>query len=137
VQYFCFFISGQEIGINIEDVIETTSLDSFTVLPNAPKHILGLVNHRGNILPVISLLRFFDLSGNDSLSNVVYLKKDSQMLGLTASKLSKTIKYDEDIIPFPKNIDDKIRDYYLGIIKYKNRTIQVLNTEKLIESIKI
>lgn len=134
---FCFFIGNQEIGINIGNVIETSSIETFTVLPNVPKFIVGLVNLRGEIVPIISLIKFLQMNYNESLSKVIYLKRDDIVFGVSITSLSKTIQVEEkDILPYPKNVSQELREYYSGIIHYGERNIQILDVDTVINSIR-
>ncbi|HAR63887.1 MAG: hypothetical protein DKM50_11325 [Candidatus Margulisiibacteriota bacterium] len=137
MQLFCFFIGQQEIGIPIDYVIETSCLESFTLLPNAPKYILGLVNLRGDIVPIINLSKFFKLTWDNSISKILFINKDSILFGIIISKLSKPVVVDkDDINEYPRNINQSIREYFSGIVHVHGRNIQVLDLGKLINSIK-
>lgn len=137
MQLFCIFIGQQEIGIPIEHVIETSTLDTYTVLPGTPKFIVGLVNLRGEIIPVFNLSRLMGASIDYSINKTVYLSLDGITFGVLLSKLSSTIKINPlEIDPYPASISGEVRSLFSGIIHYPDRNIQILDIAKLIYFIK-
>lgn len=58
-QYLTFMLAGEEYGVDILRVQEIKGWDSATKIPNTPDYILGVINLRGTIVPIIDLrLRF-------------------------------------------------------------------------------
>jgi purine-binding chemotaxis protein CheW len=58
-QLLTFILAGEEYGVDILRVQEIKGWDSVTPIPNTPKHILGVINLRGTIVPIVDLrLRF-------------------------------------------------------------------------------
>lgn len=58
-----FSLAGERYGVETTHVLEVISLRELTPVPCTPPVILGVVNHRGRILPVLDLRRLFGLSG--------------------------------------------------------------------------
>lgn len=58
-QYLTFMLAGEEYGVDILRVQEIKGWDAATKIPNTPEYILGVINLRGTIVPIIDLrLRF-------------------------------------------------------------------------------
>ena len=58
-QFLTFMLAGEEYGIDILRVQEIKGLDSVTEIPNTPDFVLGVINLRGTVIPVVDLrLRF-------------------------------------------------------------------------------
>jgi purine-binding chemotaxis protein CheW len=57
-EYFCFRMGELHFGVASEHVLEVVRPGPLTALPKAPAFILGVCAHRGEILPVLDLLRF-------------------------------------------------------------------------------
>jgi len=60
-QLLTFILAGEEYGVNILRVQEIKGWDSVTPIPNTPQHILGVINLRGTIVPIIDLRLRFNL----------------------------------------------------------------------------
>lgn len=57
-EFFCFELGGLRMGIPSENVREVLRAGPLTPLPRSPSYILGVTGHRGEVLPVLDLLRF-------------------------------------------------------------------------------
>lgn len=60
-QYLTFMLAGEEYGLDILRVQEIKGWDGATPMPNMPDYILGVINLRGTIVPVIDLRKHFGL----------------------------------------------------------------------------
>ena len=54
-QYLTFLLNGEEYGVEILKVQEIKSWGPYTPLPKSPAHVLGVINLRGAIVPIIDL----------------------------------------------------------------------------------
>ena len=57
-EYFVFRVGGVLMGVRSEHVREVTRMGMVTPLPKAPAFVLGVVGHRGEVFPLLDLLRF-------------------------------------------------------------------------------
>lgn len=57
-EYFIFKCGDHTMGVKSEHVREVTRMSSLTPLPRSPSFLLGVVGHRGAVVPLIDLLRF-------------------------------------------------------------------------------
>ena len=60
-QYLTFMLAGEEYGVDILCVQEITGWSGVTPLPNMPDFILGIINLRGAVVPIIGLRKCFGL----------------------------------------------------------------------------
>lgn len=60
-QYLTFMLDGEEYGVDILRVQEIKGWDGVTPLPNMPDFILGVINLRGTVVPIIDLRKHFGL----------------------------------------------------------------------------
>ena len=60
-QYLTFMLAGEEYGVDILRVQEIKGWSGVTPMPNMPDYILGVINLRGTIVPVIDLRKQFDM----------------------------------------------------------------------------
>lgn len=60
-QYLTFMLADEEYGIDILRVQEIKGWDGVTPIPNMPDHILGVINLRGTVVPIIDLRKHFEL----------------------------------------------------------------------------
>ncbi len=60
-QYLTFMLAGEEYGVDILRVQEIKGWDRVTRIPNTPPYVLGVINLRGAVVPIIDLRRRFGL----------------------------------------------------------------------------
>ncbi len=60
-QYLTFRLAGEEYGVNILKVQEIKGWSEVTPMPNTPEAILGVINLRGTVVPIVELRRHFNL----------------------------------------------------------------------------
>lgn len=60
-QYLTFKLAGEEYGVDILRVQEIRGWDTVTAIPNMPDYILGVINLRGTVVPIIDFRRRFNL----------------------------------------------------------------------------
>ena len=60
-QYLSFKLANEEYGVDILKVQEIKGWEGVTPIPNMPEYILGVINLRGTVVPIVDLRRFFHL----------------------------------------------------------------------------
>jgi purine-binding chemotaxis protein CheW len=64
-QYLTFLLAGEEYGVDILRVQEIKGWDKVTRIPHTPDYVLGVINLRGAVVPIIDLRRRFGLETID------------------------------------------------------------------------
>src|ERR1700724_4802579 len=60
-QYLTFLLAGEEYGVDILRVQEIKGWDKVTRIPHTPDYVLGVINLRGAVVPILDLRRRFGL----------------------------------------------------------------------------
>jgi len=118
-------------------VREVYPLNDFTSLPCVPAFILGIVNVRGQILPVVDLKKFYNLpeKGLGELNKIIILHNEDMEFGILADEIEGTkVIYEEDILPIPAIISGIGKKYLKGITK---ENMIILSAEILLSDISI
>jgi purine-binding chemotaxis protein CheW len=76
-----FSLSDARYAVKTGDVAEVTPLRELTPVPCTPPFVRGVVNHRGRILAVLDLGKFFELAGQS-------IRQDSFIIAVEARGLS-------------------------------------------------
>ena len=63
LELLVFSLAGERYGIETVHILEVIPLRELTLVPNAPPFVLGVVNHRGRIVPVLDFRRLVELVG--------------------------------------------------------------------------
>jgi len=98
-----FSLAGERYGIETTYVLEVIPLRELTPVPCTPPVILGVVNHRGHILPVLDLRRLFELPGQGVTEGgqVVAVEAGGMTFGVFTDSVAGTIRVAADKIALP------------------------------------
>jgi purine-binding chemotaxis protein CheW len=90
-RYMTFRIGEQDYGIGILDVNEIVSLQSITEVPDVPAYVKGMINLRGNVIPVVDVrLRFgMDPRDYDARTCVVVITVAGVTVGLVVDHVNE------------------------------------------------
>jgi len=107
-QYLTFILSAEEFGIPVMSIKEITEYGHMTKVPMVPDFIQGVVNLRGNVVPVISLASKFGLEIKPIDKRTCIIIMDVQMgdkkmvMGVVVDKVLQVIEIpDTNIEPAP------------------------------------
>ena len=84
-----FVLASERYAVESRFIREVEVLESLTPLPCTPAFVLGIVNLRGEILPVIDLKKFFDLpeKGLSDLNKIIVLQSGRMLFGILADAI--------------------------------------------------
>ncbi len=134
IQIVCFKIGKEEYGIDILQVQEILKLPKVTKLPKSLDYIMGVMDLRGKVIPIIDLSRKFRIaSDNISGSNrAIVVDIGGKQVGLGIDSVSHVLKVDsKDIEPPPPVVKGISGKYIVGIAKMESGFIVVLDISKL------
>ncbi len=139
IQYLTFYLGHEVYGINISYIKEVIEYIPVTKVPLVPEYIAGVVNLRGNIIPVLDVVQLFftkNLSDN-KFSDIIIIEINDGGQDFTVGILIDAVK--EVVSISHENIDEtpdfgtKIRtDYISGVGKLKNEFIILLEIMKVL-----
>lgn len=134
-------IGEEEFGIEITKVVEILKSQKVFQLPNLPVFLSGVINLRGEIIPVIDLrkrLGIKDIKGKD---RIVVIRFGKEKIGLIVNDIKEIIDLGPSDISSPPSIFRGLKtEYMIGIGKKDDRIIIILNLENILtteEQIKI
>jgi purine-binding chemotaxis protein CheW len=138
VQYLTFLLDGEMFGVDVCETREILDLPALTKIPQSPEYMLGVINLRGSIVPVVDLRRKFETAGSTPPGNscVIVLEvstaEGALVIGALADEVCEVIDLDaEQIRPAPR-LGSKMRtDYLKGIGQYQERFILLLETGRI------
>jgi purine-binding chemotaxis protein CheW len=107
-QYLTFMLAGEEYGVDILRVQEIKGWDKVTRIPHTPDYVLGVINLRGAVVPIIDLRRRFGLEaiafGPTTVVVVVRVAggRDERTVGVVVDAVSEVYNVEtEDTKPPP------------------------------------
>jgi purine-binding chemotaxis protein CheW len=135
LQMINFTVGGDEYAVEIQKVREVINFREITQLPKAPSFVKGIINLRGEVIPVIDLREKFGLSheGYSPLTNVVIVEIGRKAVGVVVDSVRHVIRVaPSDLAPSPPFIGGLSGRYVNGVAKLGERLIVVLDMEKIL-----
>ena len=140
-QYLTFLLAGEEYGVDILKVQEIRSWEQPTILPNAADYILGVINLRGTVVPIIDLRRRFAMERSQfgKTTVVVVVKVSSadkeRTIGIVVDAVSEVYNVsDEQIRPAPDLGGAISTEFVKGLATLGEKMIILLDIDKLIST---
>lgn len=138
-QYLTFLLGSEEYGINILKVQEIRGWSPATEIPNSPNYLLGVINLRGIVVPVIDLRIKFSLShAGFTPSTVVIIVKitmhdEERTVGIVVDTVSDVYNISaEDVQVVPDFGSIIATEYITGLARIDEKMLILLNVDKLI-----
>ena len=129
-----FRLGSGEYAIDIMQAKEIIKMEKITLIPNAPYFVEGVINLRGNIIPIIDLKKRFNLeeSEGDKNTGIIIAKIEDVDMGIMIDSISKVVSMaNSDIQPPPSMLQGIGQRYIKGVGKMEDKLLVVLDLDKL------
>lgn len=138
LQILSFELDGDWFGIAIATIQEVLEYRNVTKVPRTPDFMMGVINLRGKVIPVVDLRRQFSMQVSqpkiDTCIIIVHVEIDNEhtVLGVLADRVQEVVEIPlVDINPAPK-MGNKIDNAFIeGIAKHEDDFIILLKTERV------
>ncbi len=134
-QFVVFRIDNEEYGADINKVTIIEKIMNFARVPTAPIYIKGVINLRGDIIPVMDLRLRLGLpeKEEDEDTRIIIFSINNVQFGVIVDAVSEVLQLEETQIESVGSIiSDKAVDYVSGVAKAESKLVTLLNLEKLI-----
>ena len=130
-----FIVDDQIFGIEITALREIRGWSAVTPLPDTPDHVLGIVNLRGTVLPIIDLAARLGLTRTapTDRSIIMVTDVDGKMTGLLADRVSDIVAVEpETIQPAPMQADGTRNTFLSGLIARDDDMVGLISLSDVI-----
>ncbi|ENM5741827.1 chemotaxis protein CheW [Vibrio metoecus] len=136
-EFLSFILDDEEYGIPILEVREVRGWSPVRVIPNAPPFVIGLLDIRGEYIPILDLKRRLGLVPveiNATTVVVVINAANQQPLGLIVDAVAEVYALSEQEIKRAPSISTVIGNQYVkGIAAIKNRHLVLIDIDALFD----
>lgn len=137
-QYIVAKIGCEQYGIDIAYVDNIVRMQKITRVPKTQPYFMGVINLRGEIIPVMSMREKLDL-GDTKITNttrIIIIKPEpAGCLGLVVDEVKEVVTLTEDMIE--KVSYDNGRDdagfYVTGVANFNDTLISLINISGIID----
>lgn len=135
VQLVAFILEGEEFAVDIQQVREVLKMTQVTPLPQSADFIEGVINLRGEVIPVVDLRKRFELSAGERTdqTRIIIVEIEENEVGLIVDSVSEVLRIPEkNIQPPPATVAGTRTDLIEGVGKLDERLIIILRLEKIL-----
>ena len=130
-----FELDQELYGADIADVAEMMPMQSIMPLPNVEEHVLGLINLRGSIVPVIDLRIIFGLTCNPLglESRIIIMCANELLVGMLADRMWELLRLPPDAFqPPPADASKAQAEFFKEVGQINDRMLVVLDIKKIL-----
>ena len=136
-QLVVFGLGKEEFGIDISRVREIVRLQNITAIPRSMDFVEGIVNLRGQIVPIVDLCKRFRVAGansaEESARRIIVVNMAEQNIGILVDGVSEILRIPDDSIePTPPIVAGGVAaEFIRGVAKLDDRLIIFLELDKV------
>lgn len=138
-QYLTFILNNEVYGISINSVKEVIEYGSVTTVPMMPKFVKGVLNLRGEVVPVVDLsIRFGDLPTKIhkrsciAILDVLFEQKKT-VIGVVVDAVNDVVELQTDHIKEPPEFGAKIQAQFIqGVAHIDEHFVIILEPDRVL-----
>ena len=133
LQLVSFKVGNEEFGLDILKVQEIIRLRDLTRVPNLPDFVDGVINLRGQVIPVIGLRRRLGVeqAEADKRTRIVVAEVNGHILGFVVDEVSEVLRISPETVEPPPQMGNVERKYVQGIGKIEDRLLIIIDPSLL------
>ncbi len=140
-QYLTFQLAGEEYGVDILRVQEIKGWERATRIPHAPHYVLGVINLRGAIVPIIELRRRFGLEsvafGPTTVVIVVKVasERGERTVGMVVDAVCEVYNVGASDVKPPPEVGSSVDTAFVrGLATVEQKMLILLDIDRLINA---
>lgn len=136
-EFLSFVLGDESYALDIMSVKEIRGYETVTKIANAPAFVKGVLNLRGDIVPIVDLRMKFDIgqATYDEFTIVIMLSVNDRIVGVVVDAVSDVIKLSAQAILPPPEFGVSFNSRFLrGLATVENKMIILVNIAALIGS---
>jgi len=130
LQYIVVNIGNEQYGINIKYIDNIVRIQKITRVPKTQPYYKGVINLRGEIIPVMSIRIKLGLEDDEitDKSRIIIVKVENASIGIIVDQVKEVVTLDEDNIEnMATDVNDEFSAYINAIGKSKGELITLLD----------
>ena len=134
-KYLIFSMDKDHFGLEIRYITEIIGMRPITEVPEMPGYMLGVINNRGKILPIMEARRRFKRAPReyDEKACIIVIETSAISFGLLVDSVVEVLAIDDDDISPPPELKNNLK-YMKGIGKVGDRVNLLLDCQELLLS---
>ncbi len=141
-QYLTFTLDGEVFALDITKVREVLEYGAVTRVPRTPEFMCGVINLRGNVVPVVDLRRKFGMGITEQTVNTcsviteVEIDGETTLLGALADSVQEVIEFDADQIEPPPRMGTRLDTAFIrGMGRRGEGFVMILDIDRVFSAV--
>ena len=137
-QYLTFKLAGEVFALDISKVREVMDFTTVTKVPQTPDFMVGVINLRGSVVPVVDMRLKFGMTMTEKSVNTciiiveIELDGETTVLGALADSVQEVMELDPGDIEPPPRIGTRLKTKFVkGMGKRNDHFIIILDIDKV------
>jgi purine-binding chemotaxis protein CheW len=144
VRICLFSISGDTYAVTVDILAEIIIPQKVFPVPTTPSHVIGIINLRGNIVPIVDIRPALSLPVTAGVNQIAIIRYNQMTIGILVDTVAEVIAVPlSSVLPLPAEVavqeaGAKSRSRYLkAIIQRQNGVAALLNIDRLLEAVRL
>ncbi|MDH5299936.1 MAG: chemotaxis protein CheW [Gammaproteobacteria bacterium] len=140
-QYLTFMLGNEEYGVEILRVQEVKGWEAVRSIPNLPSYIKGVINLRGQVIPIICLRERLGMPLNSKTGTTVVIvlrvqtETDQSIIGIVADAVSEVYNIEESMMQPTPNLGSGVDVSFIRAVATMNeKMVVLLEIDKLLQN---
>lgn len=136
--YLTFRLNDEVFAAGVDKVLEILEIPKITTVPRSPDYMRGVINLRGNVLPVIDTRKKFGLPPvADSVNTCIIvmnlvIDEEPISIGAIVDAVQEVMEINIDSVQPPPSVGSKYKSEFIsGMVKSNDQFIMMLNLDRV------
>ncbi|CAG9000372.1 MAG: Chemotaxis protein CheW [Candidatus Celerinatantimonas neptuna] len=141
LQILSFVLDDESFGAQIGCIQEVLEYRKVTSVPRTPEFMLGVINLRGQVVPVVDLRQVFDMEVIEpTIDSCIIIVKipiegEETSLGILADRVKEVVELNTGEIKPPPRIGNRLDSHFIqGMVQHEDELIILLHLTKVFSS---
>ncbi len=137
IQLVVFMLNEEEFACDINNVREVVKMLKVTPLPKSIDFVEGVINMRGEVIPVIDLRKRFgmDEAERNDANRIIIAEVEDQMFGLIVDSVSEVARIPNDQVQdAPNQVAGGRTELIAGVGKIDERMLIILDIDRILST---
>ena len=135
VQIVSFRVGAKHYAVEIDRVIEIIYYMEPNPFPEAPPYIMGVIDLRGTIIPVLHLEAYLGISGEAPRGYILVVRAGSHVAGIMVDEVYDVMNVPQERIQDSESVLEKTSRHVKAVIRCSDHLLLLLNLEGFAESL--
>ncbi|MCP4073818.1 MAG: chemotaxis protein CheW [Hyphomicrobiales bacterium] len=139
-EFIIFRVQDQEFCVEMSSTRELRGWTPATALPNSADYLVGIINLRGNIIPIVDLAKRLGLAASEQSERhvIIVVRLQDKQFGLLVDAVSDIVSVGpDDIRPVPNTNSELAEEFFKQVIVQDKRIVCQIMLEQLLPELEV